>query len=141
VILAPGPRGAIIAELIVQRFNRNIPALIGISYMEFTLKSMPSITNYFPFPISKGWQIYIPKTVLDYKDRRILVVDDFCLTGEFFEVLRTFLMDQGFIAGNVKVFCAVITEVTKSANRAPEYYHMVTGDDNFYFPWGKANTG
>jgi len=141
LILAPGSRGAILAELILNKFNRNIPAVTGISFMEFTAKPMPLIRDYFVFSIAKGWNIYIPSAINEFKDGKVLIVDDFCLTGEFFQGLRAFLVSQGFRAENVRVFCAVITKVTQAADRAPEYYHVVTDDDNFYFPWGKAHTG
>lgn len=141
LILAPGSRGAILSELLVNKFNRNIPAVTGISLMEFSQKPMPVIKDYFEFSVGEGWNIYIPNAISEFKNGRVLIVDDFCLTGEFFQNLRSFLIRQGFRAKNVRVFCAVITKVTKAAGRAPEYYHLVTDDDNFYFPWGKAHTG
>lgn len=141
LILAPGSRGAILAELILNKFNRNIPAIVGISFMEFTTRVMPSIKDYFAFNIGKGWNIYIPNALNEFKDKKVLIVDDFCLTGEFFESLKAFMVKQGFKTENIKVFCAVITQVTKAVDRAPDYYHLITDDDNFYFPWGKANTG
>ncbi len=134
VILAPGTRGAILAETIVGKFNRNVPALVGISFMEFTPKAMPSIKDYFVVNVAKGWNIYVPEAIVEFKDRKILVVDDFCLTGEFFDKVKVLLLQQGFRRENIKVFCAVITQVTKSAGRAPEYYYRVTDDDSFYFP-------
>lgn len=129
------------AELILNKFNRNMPAIIGISYMEFGEKEMPRIKDYYEFNVGKGWNIYIPNAINEFKDKKILIVDDFCLTGEFYEKLISFLVGEGFKRDKIKIFCAVITQVTKSADRAPEYYHLVTDDDNFYFPWGKANTG
>jgi hypoxanthine phosphoribosyltransferase len=141
LIIAPGLRGAILAELIVNKFNRNILAITGISFMEFTKKPMPIINGYIAFPIGKCWNIYIPSAINEFKNGKILIVDDFCLTGEFFQVLRTYLVGLGFNNDNIKVFCPVITKVTKVAGRSPEYYNVVTDDDNFYFPWGKAHTG
>ena len=99
---------------------------------------------YFSLPYSLPENIENEAITLDdsvISNEKILIVDDFCLTGEFYEKLISFLVGEGFKRDKIKIFCAVITQVTKSADRAPEYYHLVTDDDNFYFPWGKANTG
>lgn len=141
LILAPGSRGAILAELMLNKFSRNIPAVVGISFMEFSKKPMPSIQGYSAFPIGKGWNIYIPDAISEFRNGKVLIVDDFCLTGVFFQEVRAFLLKLGFDEKKIRVFCAVITKVTQAAHRAPEYYHVVTDDDYFYFPWGKAHTG
>lgn len=142
IILAPGLRGGIISELIINKFDRNIPVFVGISYRDFeenraTLK----VSNYDYFFINNDWDILVPNSIFDFKDKKILFVDDFCLTGEFFVAVRKYLIDNGFTPQNIKFFCSVITRVTISSNRAPEYYSVVTDDDYYYFPWGKANMG
>lgn len=141
VILAPGTRGSILAELILTKFNREIPAVVGISYIEHTQKQMPDMNQYVSFEIDKKWSIFIPTAIRDFRDLNILIVDDFCFTGEFFLKLKKHLISMGFKESKIKVFCAVITKVTVAGNKTPDYYGLITDDDNFYFPWGKANTG
>ena len=36
VILCPGLRGGILAELLINKFERNIPIFVGISYRDFS---------------------------------------------------------------------------------------------------------
>lgn len=141
VILAPGIRGAIIAEISLNKFERNIPVFIGISYRDFTQECKLTINNYETFTITKDWDILIPKAIFGFTDKKILVVDDFCLTGEFFQKLRSFLTSNGFDEEKIRIYSCIITAVTKSAERAPEYYSRIVEDDYIYFPWGKANMG
>lgn len=142
VILAPGTRGAIIAELLVHRIDRSIPVFVGISYQNLGKISQKLILDEFEaFGIVDDWELMIPKSVLLFKDQKILIVDDFCLTGNFFKRLKTYLVSKGYSAENIKVYCAVVTIVSKAAGRAPEYFSSVTDGDDYYFPWGKANLG
>lgn len=141
LILCPGTRGGILAELLLNKFDRNIPVFVGISHRDFDKKKSLDLRNYQVFNISDDWDIFIPDSVFDFKEKNILIVDDFCLTGEFFLKLKRYLSDNGFHAERIRIFCSVITKVTKSAERAPDYYSLITDDDYFYFPWGKANMG
>ena len=141
VILAPGLPGGILSELLVSRFDSDIPIFTGISYRYFGQTAKLSIDNYQTFNIRSDWDILIPESVLSFKDKRILIVDDFWLTGEFFPNLKRYLTTNGFDETKVKVFCAVITSVTKSSGRMPDYYSLVTDRDSFYFPWGEASIG
>lgn len=138
VILVPGLRGGIIAELLLNRLDRSIPVLTGVSYRDFSRTKRLNIDGYEKFEISDDWDILIPKAVFNFKEKRILIVDDFCLTGEFFQKLRQYLLNNGFHKDKIRGFYAVITNVTKSAGRVPDYYSFITEDDYFYFPWGKA---
>lgn len=141
IILAPGPRGAILAELILGKFNRAMPALVGISLKDSSASSMPTINDFISIAINQEWNIYIPSPLRDFYDKNVLIVDDFCLTGAFFDNLKSEMLRMGFNADKIKVFCAVITKVAQNGHRTPDYYHLVTEDDDFEFPWGKANTG
>jgi len=141
LILCPGTRGAILAELLLTKFERKIPIFIGISYRDFHMKNELKLSSYKTFKIEKRWDILIPTNIFDFKEKKVLIVDDFCMAGIFFEELRHFLVNNGFQKDNVKVYCCTITNVTKNSERVPEYYSITTEDDNFYFPWGKANLG
>lgn len=141
VILCPGLRGGILAELFLNKFERNIPVFIGISHRDFSKINKLNIAGYKRFIIADDWDILIPDVIFTFKNKKILIIDDFCLTGTFFQNLRQHLIDNGFNNEKIKIFSSVITKVTKVAGRAPEYYAIVTDDDYIYFPWGKANMG
>jgi len=141
LILCPGTRGSILAELLMNKFERNIPIFVGISYRDFHRKKELKLSSYVTFNIREDWDVLIPNDIFDFKNKKILIVDDFCNTGTFFKKLREFLVSNGFKKNNIKVYCCTITNVTKNSERVPEYYSITTEDENFYFPWGQANLG
>ena len=141
LILCPGTRGAILAELLMNKFERKIPIFVGVSYRYIHFSKKLILPSHVTFNVKDDWDILIPKNIFEFKNKKILVVDDFCLAGLFFQKLRKFLVDNGVQAKNIKVYCCTITNVTINSGRAPEYYSIITDDDNFYFPWGKANLG
>lgn len=115
--------------------------IVGISLIKDERDVNANIEGYIKLNVSDDWNIFIPKAILSFKDKNILTVDDFCLAGEFHVRLKNELINLGIPKERIRVSYAVITSVTKSSNRAPDYYWREITDDNFYFPWGKANTG
>ncbi|MFZ5986460.1 MAG: hypothetical protein ACOYWZ_04950 [Bacillota bacterium] len=141
VILTPGLRGGIISEVLIGKMGHDIQVFVGISLIKDERDVNANIEGYIKLNVSDDWNIFIPKAILSFKDKNILIVDDFCLAGEFHVRLKNELINLGIPKERIRVSYAVITSVTKSSNRAPDYYWREITDDNFYFPWGKANTG
>lgn len=87
---------------------------------------------------NKKWYVHVPEQVLGLRDKKILIVDDFALAGDFLDNLRTKLIASGFKANNIRTLCVATTKVAIQTHKAPNYYWMVVPDDGFYFPWGRA---
>lgn len=140
VILSPGLRGCFFAELLVNKMGHDIPVLVGSSIIE-DKKNVDELNGYTKIPVREDWNIFIPDIVFRLQNAKILIVDDFTLSGQFPVDLKKQLFCNGIRKENVKSFYAVITTVTKSKGSIPDYYWKEVSDDNFYFPWGKANMG
>jgi hypoxanthine phosphoribosyltransferase len=141
IILAPGLRGAIISEILIENFNREIPVFVGVSHIHNPSNNKLDIETFKKIKVRNHWNIYIPEVVFTHSNNKILIVDDFCLTGSFFNDLKEQLIENGFNQSNIKIFCSVITNVTKLSDSCPDFYWKIVPDDNFYFPWGRANRG
>lgn len=137
IILTPGLRGGIIAKLILNVFDTNIPTFVGISFWKNNQGGITQIKDYFRIE-TKKWDVYIPNGVLEFTDKRVLIIDDFAMSGDFIDRLKDLLVSKGFTQANIKTLSVATTKVAISNHKAPDYYWLKTEDDDFYFPWGKA---
>lgn len=137
LILTPGLRGSTIANLFLNVFDTNIPTFVGISYWKENKKESIKFRDYIHVSTQK-WNVYIPKEILEFTDKKLLIIDDFAMSGDFLEKIKKLLISNGYSSNNIKTFCITTTNVAISNKKAPDFYWMITENDNFYFPWGKA---
>lgn len=137
IILTPGLRGATIVNLIVSLFDINVPAFVGISLWKQNTGHISEIRDFFHIE-TKKWHVFIPNGVLEHKDKKLLIVDDFSMSGDFIDGLKERLIKKGFSEDNIKTLSMATTKVAISNHKAPDYYWIKTENDDFYFPWGKA---
>jgi hypoxanthine phosphoribosyltransferase len=137
VILTPGLRGATFANLLINEFDKELPVFVGITSWKEKTGAISTCSNYLLIETNK-WYVHIPQCVLGYKGKNILIVDDFAMSGDFLERVRTLFVSEGFEEAAVKTACIATTKVAVHNHKAPNYFWMETTDDNFYFPWGKA---
>jgi hypoxanthine phosphoribosyltransferase len=138
IIFTPGLRAASFVWLLEEEFhNTNIPAFIGICSMKNDSIDSSIVTNYQKLETNK-WEVLIPKDMLTLNTKKILVVDDLAMSGDFMLAFKKLLIDNGFQQKNIKTATIVVTKVAKANNKCPDYFWMEANDDGFYFPWGKA---
>ena len=84
LIITPGQKGGIIAQLIVDELELTLPIctgfLVPIGSSIFQEKSLSE--NYFAVETSK-WCVFLPKFIQYTKDQKILIVDDLVMSGDF----------------------------------------------------------
>lgn len=141
IIIAPGLRGCFFAELLVNKIGHDIPVFVGSSIIGAEDKQSVFESGFTKIVVNKNWNIFIPDYILGMKEAKILIVDDFTLAGQFPHDLKTLMLEEGIKDENIKVFYAVITTVVKSKDYLPDYYWKEVSDDNYFFPWGRANMG
>lgn len=137
IIITPGLRGATVANILKSELTETLPVFVGISVWKEDLIKRPEFPGYYYLETSK-WHVYIPEIVLNFKDKKVLVVDDFSMSGDFMQILTKSLIAKGFLEKNVKGMCVVATKVSIQGKKAPDFYWFESEDANFYFPWGKA---
>jgi hypoxanthine phosphoribosyltransferase len=130
--------GNIICSIEQHFYNKNIITLIGTKRRRgYRLRGTPD-TEYYEKTETFSWELYIPKEVWKYKDKKILLVDDIAITGNFISTMRNLFHENGFRENNIKIACIVTTQGLIENETAPDYYYKIIDESYFYFPWGKV---
>lgn len=143
ILYAPTQKSGIIVELTLPYLQHYTPTFfgIGIAKRNFSYENAyPKILNaevYFHFETTK-WHAYVPKSIMAYNDKKILIVDDFAMSGEYLEKLKKCLIDDaGFDFSKIKTLCLATTEVAINDKKAPDYSWKVSDSAVIYLPWGR----
>jgi hypoxanthine phosphoribosyltransferase len=137
VVVTPGLTGATFANLLVTEFPNQPPVLVGTR----TWKDDPHAPVLPDDSIvidTKKWIVTIPRKVLLYQSGKILIVDDFVMSGDFLDLLKARMVEAGIDAARIVAASIVVTKVAIKNRKSPDYYWWVADDDDFFFPWGKA---
>jgi len=123
-------------DIILDKFDPEV--IVGLSRGGLTPGVMMSHWFHKPFkPIKTSlrdfpeWEDWLPKKT----DKRILIVDDICDSGETFEKISTFLKERG---NNCDVRYATLWW-NNECNFEPQYYVRDVAKDTqmlwIHFPW------
>ncbi|MCX4363070.1 MAG: hypothetical protein OSJ74_06790 [Clostridia bacterium] len=137
-IITPGQKGGIIAQLISDFYDEKIPILSG--FLENKDNKKVEDNGYLTLSTTK-WHVHIPivlKTCENKKNIKLLIVDDFVMSGDFLYKLKKELLELGYIEQNIYSCAIAVTKVAIDAKKSPNYHWKVVEDKDFYFPWGKA---
>lgn len=136
-ILTPGLTGATFANLLVEEFTDQPPVFVGTR----TWKESPyaTIPDAGVFCIeTKKWIVTIPEAIVKYSNGKLLIVDDFVMSGDFLETLKGKLIESGYSPEQLRSAAIAVTKVAIRNHKSADYYWWVADDDDFFFPWGKA---
>ena len=137
-IITPGQKGGIIAQLISDFYEEEIPIFSG--FLETKDKAPVEDANYLTISTTK-WHVHMPiflKTCNQKDKVKLLIVDDFVMSGDFLYKLKNTLLELGYLEHNIYSCAIAVTKVAIDANKGPNYHWKVVDDKDFYFPWGKA---
>ena len=137
-IISPGQKGGIIAQMLAEMYKENIPVLTG--FLEHANSPEIDTDDYLILKTSK-WNVYLPGILKKYSNKqscRVLIIDDFTMSGDFLQTIKRTLNDFGYRSTDVRSCTVAVTKVALDAKKAPDYYWKVVEDRDFYFPWGKA---
>ncbi len=137
-IITPGQKGGIIAQLFSEFYEEEIPIFTG--FLESKDKEQIEDDNYLTLSTTK-WHVHMPislKTCKEKEKVKLLIIDDFVMSGDFLHTLITNLLELGYLEKNICSCAIAVTKVAMDANKAPNYHWKVVDDKDFYFPWGKA---
>lgn len=137
VILSPNLRGGILSHLIMDSYDYHIPVFIGQIFWRKLEGEIPSIPDHFQIQTGK-WMLYIPKSLMEFSDKKLLIVDDFAMSGDTLASVKQVLVENGFDENKIKTVSLVTTKVAIQNSKASDYFWKAAEDDDFYFPWGKA---
>ena len=137
ILFTPGLRGATFANLIQNEISEKTPVYVGLSYWKETIPVCESKEGYILLETNK-WYVLIPKLLLSQKDKKILIIDDYVMSGDFLQSMIKILTDSGLDKNNIQSMAVATTKIAIENHKEPNYFWWTTIDSNFYFPWGKA---
>lgn len=141
VMISPDPKSGIVAYMLTKFFDYDIFVDVGQAMRKSASISMMDAPEHFSIISTNKWKVLLSKQLEHMKEKenvRILIVDDFVLSGDFNSQLTEWLKNQGYKEENIMVCCLAVTKVAISSAKAPDLYWKIVDDENFYFPWGKA---
>jgi hypoxanthine phosphoribosyltransferase len=136
-VFTPSLRGATFVNLLLGELEREVPVFVGIASWKDAPGAVATCNGFFCLETNK-WYVHVPDCLPLLTQAKLLVVDDFAMSGDFISRLKEALVTRGFASANIRTMCIVTTKVALHNRKAPDYYWMETSDDSFYFPWGRA---
>jgi hypoxanthine phosphoribosyltransferase len=137
IILTPSVRGTTVAGIIVLEFDSGLPLYTCIQedvHRPFSFQP----DGYTKVETSK-WRIHVPEALRSHSDKKILIVDDFAMSGDALIEIRECLTERfGFREDAVRAATLVCTSAAKAGNKAPDFFWYKSPSPDFYFPWGRA---
>jgi len=137
LIFTPGLKGGTFVNLLINELSKPTPVYVGISFWKAGVLEQTEISDYDIIETNK-WYVSIPKSLLKQKDKKILIVDDFVMSGDFLFKLVELLVLNGFKKDNIRSVSIITTKIAIQNHKSPDYYWFESFDTDFYFPWGKA---
>ena len=135
VILALSDRGAIVAHLVARELRTQVPVLT-VGYLSTAGKSV-DLPGYLPLRGAKG-TAFLPERLHEQSAWKVLLVDDFVMSGDGLARVKDALIGQGFDPGRIRSGAVVATKLSLANSKGPDFVAREARDFDFYFPWGRA---
>jgi len=135
LILAISDRGAIVAHLVARELRHQAP-IVTAGYLAGS-GGPAELPGYESVRGAKA-TTFVPERIGELKDRRVLLVDDFVMSGDGLAAVRSLLLARGFAPERLRTGAVVATRLAIASKKGPDYYAREVRDFDFYFPWGRA---
>jgi len=135
VFLATDARGGILSRLIEERYQSDSPILIGFCRLSSDPLSKEDVVGFQKISTPK-WTYFIPKKILDYKNSRILLVDDATFTGQSLVSIKNWLIENG--CKQISTCTILASEISVKQEICADYFWSVTNQSEMTFPWGRV---
>ncbi|GAA2637844.1 phosphoribosyltransferase family protein [Paractinoplanes durhamensis] len=135
VILALSERGAIVAHLVARELRTQVP-VVTAAYL-----GKPDQSAELPgHEAVRGTKavLFLPDGIAGFKGRRLLLLDDFVMTGDGLQSVIDALLRKGFERTEIRSGAVVATRISIVSKKGPDYFGRETTGFDFYFPWGRA---
>ena len=131
LIIAVEGGGVIVAALAAIEFGDTVPIYVANE------PGGPLNGNRLKIDVSGG-QLSIPTELLEKKGVRVLICDDFAVSGATLDAIKTRIVSHGLKA---KTAALVGVETIKRFSAEPDYVWFISDNSNVYMPWGHADQG
>ncbi|MEG7597183.1 hypothetical protein H2659_18285 [Vibrio cholerae] len=134
-IYSPRCPGGIIGHIISELLGGDIPVFVG----DTVSNKSTNITewDFYEYIETSKWHIGIPKLLISARGKKILIVDDFTMSGDAIREISTIIRNGNKIS-DIRSYTVMVTDMAVQGNKAPYYYWKTVESTRFYFPWGVA---
>ena len=136
LIAVPGA-GLIPTELAVIELGDRIPI--------FMIQQVPKLRekelgweNGTKYETEK-WAYWIPSEILQQKEKKVLIFDDYAPTGDTLTGLKKELVKQGFKRDHIKTAALVAPESLKETSKNPDFTWFWVDSCHVWMPWGHGS--
>jgi hypoxanthine phosphoribosyltransferase len=135
VILALSDRGAIVAHLVARELRTQVP-IVTVGYLSTADKTV-ELPGYVPLRGTKS-TVFLPGRLHEQSGWKVLLVDDFVMSGDGLSRAREELITQGFDPGRIRRGAVMATKLALANRKGPDFFAREARDFDFFFPWGRA---
>ena len=135
VILALSERGSIVAHLVARELRTQVP-IITVAYLGRPDDSA-DLPGHEAVRGTKAVQ-FLPDGIAELPGRRLLLLDDFVMTGDGLQAVIGVLLKNGFDRKDIRSGAVVATRISIVSKKGPDYVGREAKGFDFYFPWGRA---
>jgi hypoxanthine phosphoribosyltransferase len=135
VIVALSERGAMVAHLVARELRTQVP-IVTVAYLARPGDSL-TLPGYVPVPGTKA-TVYLPEGLAALQHRRLLLLDDYVMSGDGLAAVKKALEAWGFDRERLRTGAVVATKLAIANREGPDFHARESRDLDFYFPWGKA---
>ena len=133
LIITFSGRGAIFANLIITELDNKYPVytcLLNKHSNDQFLRPQ----NWSKFDTVK-WSVFVPDEILNYKNKKFLIVDDITRSGETIDKLSDFLKQHGSTPENLFSMSLMANQDVLTRSNIPQYYWKTINTIEFIMPW------
>ena len=138
LFLSLDARSAILAYKIEEIMPSNIPMLVGFCFGKSDIPSSMAFDDFIKID-GNNWVYFLPKAVQQFSSSKVVVFDDFTITGRTFARIVKALEELGFERNRIKTASIACTQTAAKSGEAPDYYWLELNFDEAYLPWGKMS--
>jgi hypoxanthine phosphoribosyltransferase len=135
IILALSDRGAMVAHLVARELRRQVPILTA-AYLDRPDPGL-DLAGYITLRGAKS-VVFLPEKISEFSQSRLLLVDDFVMSGDGLAKVIATLLTLGFERERIRSGAVMATKLSIVSKKGPDYWGRETRDFDFYFPWGRA---
>jgi hypoxanthine phosphoribosyltransferase len=135
VILALSERGAMVAHLVARELRSQVP-IVTVAYLGKS-DDGADLPGYEALHGTKA-VTFLPDKLGELSDRRLLLLDDFVMSGDGLATVLQALRAKGFQPDRIRSGAVVATKLSIANRKGPDFWARETRDFDFYFPWGRA---
>ena len=133
-ILSISERGAIVGNLVARELQYQIP-ILTVGYLDQA--GTVSIPGYLTLRGTKA-TTFLPEGLRGLKEQKVLLLDDFVMSGDGLLRVKNQLLEYGFSAKCIRSGSVVATKLAIANNKGPDFFAREARDFDFFFPWGRA---